>query len=201
MSGSKSVKVIGCQYKFKQGKNKGKICKAPCRGKFCKNHNENRLKYISKYSNQKVLENKNSRIKKEIKEIKKSEDEDYLNKLLHKKNLKKMHYLANFMVCLRKIYSINNFLGQETSESIINYIEKNSKRGIKNIKEHKGDCDKKVDIVKAKKRLSIEKENMTKQKEKLINSFNIIKVIKNRIDELNMDNLSTTQIIDRLEKL
>lgn len=102
---SKSNKK-GCQYKFKQGNKKGKICGKGCRGKFCKDHKPNRNKYFkSRYQNK-----KEQKIKDKLELLKNGEGKIYSLDIERQKNMSLIYKIGYLM----KIeHGINLFLNPD----------------------------------------------------------------------------------------
>lgn len=107
----------GCRYKFVQGPKKGKLCKKPCRGQYCKNHNKNRKVYIKKYYEDHKTNKFDEKVKKlGIMDI----DKLPLKRELHKSKLYKEEYIDLYKTKI----GISKFLEDEDFEVQLNKIKK-----------------------------------------------------------------------------
>jgi hypothetical protein len=112
-----------CAYKFRQGKKEGHICDKPCRGDFCKDHNDNRKKYQKTYQKGKSIINKKEKENNLLDEIAKATDTTKFN--LAKRTISMNLLEADNLDLYRKKYGCRKVLGfEEEDEEMIEKLDK-----------------------------------------------------------------------------
>lgn len=135
---SKSVKK-GCQYKFKQGTKKGKLCKKGCRGRYCKDHKPKKQQYLKQYYRQKQVEKKNYKLNLQLKKIKDTtdilklpDDQQYEQQLCKLKY--EAIYLTKKKLGVRKVLKYDDEEFMKKFDKVINPIPKDIIKEIDNDK-------------------------------------------------------------------
>jgi hypothetical protein len=113
---SKTTKKLTCKHKFVQGIKKGKLCKKPCRGEFCKDHNKNKTEYLKKYYKTKKTEEKDHKLKELLKEISKANSTDKFN--LEKQKLKQLKLTSDRLYLTQQKIGLKKFLGYDVKDGI-----------------------------------------------------------------------------------
>lgn len=114
-------KSKGCQYKFKQGTKKGKLCKKSCRGKFCCDHKPQKIAYLKdRYETTKETnlsnENKLNQATSQLKSIESIDDLPPSFELKSELKMLKTEYIH----LNKKLIGINQFLEINQEKEIEN---------------------------------------------------------------------------------
>jgi len=114
-----------CKYVYKKGTREGEICNASCKGEYCKNHNENRNKYCSKYYGKRNDLKSKLTFKEKISKMKKMSINKFRSMNFYRSRCNKIAYEAGFMY--KQILGIGLILNPDYYEKIID--DKIKKRG------------------------------------------------------------------------
>jgi hypothetical protein len=101
-----SKREITCQYKFKQGAKKGKKCGRTCRGRFCCDHKQKKIKYLKNYREKTKEKNFNTKLEK-------LKVKDSSNVSLEKEQHKLKLYTEELIDLLKNYIGIIKFLGYD----------------------------------------------------------------------------------------
>lgn len=114
---SKSQKQGTCKHKFVQGAKKGKLCKKPCRGKFCFSHSKKTQITKKKYYTEQKIKDEDYQLYQKIKTIKEAKTIDDLPDSI-KLDEKFRNLKLKDEEILKKIIGIRIFLGYNESKYV-----------------------------------------------------------------------------------